>query len=184
MIVRGGAVGLIGVLLFRFTDISHTSTYGIGALMLVSGICSIWAGTANRRTEEFASWLIIGGLIDAAFGVAALVVADGTLQSVRDLIGFWAVVFSFLQAAQAIYSYIGPSGVRFESGTKLAHILLVATSLWLAFDLLMKPGATTNSVGLTGLLPIVMGGLLIMLIVKLRSKTGVDVSNKPVVKAS
>lgn len=174
MILRGVAIGLIGVLLFSFTAVNHTSAYGIGAALLVSGATAIWFGLANRPTQEYASWLIWGGLLDGIFGVAALFYADGSLQDITDLIGFWALIFAILQAVQAIYSYIGPSGTGFDLATKLIHVVLVGIALWLAYALLMVPGTGTNSVGMTGLLPIFIGVILIMLSVKQRSTSMVN----------
>lgn len=142
----------------------------MGAALLASGAAAIWFGVANRSTQKYAVWLLWGGLLDAVFGVAALFYANGSLQRVTDLLGFWALTFALLQAVQVMYSYIGPSGTGFKLTTKFTHIGLVGLAFWLAYVLLMVPGTDTNSVGLTGWLPIFIGAVLIMLSVKQRSR--------------
>lgn len=182
MTIRGAIVGLIGVLLFSFTEVSHAAiSYGIGASLLAGGACLVWFGTANRRIEPMVPWLILGGLLDGGFGVGLLVYADKTGTDFLDLLGFWALVFAVLQASQAIYSYIGPGESTADSTAKIIHVLLVVASAWLAFAVLMLPNPADKSLGLTGLLPLVMGVLLIILHIKLRSNATVNVRDRPVV---
>lgn len=167
LLIGGGiGIGLIGVLLLSFTEVNRIALcYGIGASLLVSGVCLVGFSSINRAKEVLVSWVLLNGLLSSAFGVALLVYADASKINFLDLLGFWALVFAILQAAQAIYSYIGPQGSTFDGSTKLIHMLLVVASSGLAFALLMMPGAS-NPLGMTGLLPLIMGALLNTLVIK------------------
>ncbi|MBC7920915.1 MAG: hypothetical protein H7Z75_07455 [Ferruginibacter sp.] len=168
--VYGGMISLIGILLFRFLEGGQPSIgYWIGALMMVSGGCALWFGVASLRSERIGSWLILAGLISTALGVAMLVYADGSVRSFTDLIGYWALLFTFLQTGQAMYSYLGP-GFGLDYLGKLIHVLLAILSGVLAFTLIMWPESPGNPLKLIGLLPVAMGGLLIALTLRLRNK--------------
>lgn len=167
LLIGGGVgIGLIGILLFSFTEVNRIAiSHGIGTSLLVSGACLVGFSRINRAKEVMVSWVLMNGLLSTAFGVALLIYADASRINFLDLLGFWALVFALLQAAQAIYSYIGPQGSTYDGSTKLIHMLLVVASSGLAFALLMMPGAS-NPLGMTGLLPLIMGVLLSTLVVK------------------
>lgn len=170
LILRSGTIVLMGLLLLNFTDASHAKSYGISALLLLSGLCAIGYSSPNRNTQKMIARLFMGGLLDVGFGIAMLFYADGSGTGFLYVLGLWALIFAFLQATQAMYSYIGPAGSSFDIPTKIIHMLLVAMSLWLAYAVLMMPELTKDLLGLTGIIPVIMGVLLLGLVARIPNK--------------
>jgi uncharacterized membrane protein HdeD (DUF308 family) len=162
--LRGGAIGGIGILLLLMVlDIRPVPMgYALGGLLLIAGSCAGCFGWVNQRIGQDGLWLMLNGLIDIGFGVAALVLSHNPVETMIDLIGFWALLFAFLQSVQSIYVYIGLQYGP-DPTVKILHILLVGASGGLAFTVLMRPEPPADPVLLTGLLPMLMGGLLIAL---------------------
>jgi hypothetical protein len=162
--VRGGAICGIGILLLLLVlgFLPLPMGHMLGGLLLFAGVCASWFGIVNQRIERNGLWLIISGLIDIGFGIAALWLADRAVDTMIDLVGLWALLFAFLQAVQAIYFNVGLQ-YGSDATVKILHGLLVAASGGLAFAVLMRPEPPVDPVLLTGLLPILMGGLLIAL---------------------
>lgn len=162
--LRGVAIGGIGILLLLMVLGIRPVPMGdaLGGLLLVAGVCAGWFGLVNQRTQQGGLWLMLNGLIDTGFGIAALVLAHQPVENMIDLVGFWALLFAFLQAVQAMYFYVG---LHYGSDpwVKILHGLLVLASGGLAFAVLMDPEPPADPVLLTGLLPMLMGGLLIAL---------------------
>lgn len=170
LIVRSVTIVLIGILLLSFTETSHQKSYGIGALLLLNGLCAMGYGSANWNTQKMIAWLLTGGLFDVGFGIAMLFYANGLGTNFLYVLGLWALIFAFLQAAQAMYSYIGPAGSSFDIITKIIHMLLVIMSLWLAYAVLMMLGPLNDLLGLTGIIPVFMGVLILGLVSRIPNK--------------
>jgi uncharacterized membrane protein HdeD (DUF308 family) len=162
--LRGGAIGGIGILLLLMVlDLRPVSMgYALGALLLIAGTCAGWFGWMNQRNKQNDLWLMGNGLIDIGFGIAALVLAHRPVEDMIDLVGFWALLFAFLQAVQVMYFYIGLQYGP-DPTVKIIHALLVGASAGLAFAVLMRPAPPVDPVLLTAVLPLLMGGLLIAL---------------------
>jgi uncharacterized membrane protein HdeD (DUF308 family) len=167
---RGLLVGLLGLLLLVSSTVQHTTiSYGMGALMLVSGICAFWFGVVNQRTEKTGLWLMMGGFMDIVLGVVMCMYATGSMANSIALLGLWALLFAFLQAVQAIYAFISV-GAGPDYPGKIIHVLLVLASGGLAFTLLMRPGNAQSLGTISGLWLFVMSALLVILAAELKKR--------------
>jgi uncharacterized membrane protein HdeD (DUF308 family) len=169
LFLRGLMVGLLGLLAFMSSNTLHFAiSYGLGVLLVGSGICAFWFAVANQRTEKTGLWLMLGGLIDIVMGVVVYMYATGSMANILTLLGLWALLFAFLQAVQAIYAFIS-IGVGPDYPGKIMHILLVLASGGLAFTILMRPENPQALGTISGLWLVVMGGLLVMLAAEVKN---------------
>lgn len=159
---RGVFYILMGGALFLYAN-SFTPASGrvIGIVTLLAGFVGIGYGLSNRQADSNSLWSLLHGLNDAAFGVVFLVSATSGLKNFVDMLGFWAVLYAFLQGVQAMYIALMQGGSSFAA--KIVHFLSVLTSGYLAFNILLRPIGLLDSLGITGFFPIALGILLIVL---------------------
>jgi len=172
---RGVIYVLIGVTMFIFsTSYSVQSASVIGILAFLAGAVGLFFAMTNDRSDRNNMWGVLHGITDLAFGIAMFAYSDGTIKGFVDVLGFWAVMYAFLQSVQAMYLAMSSSGSGSMSSnypSKFVHIANVLVSGALAFTLLLRPQGFTDSLGIVGAFPIVLGGLIIFLSAQLKFRS-------------
>jgi uncharacterized membrane protein HdeD (DUF308 family) len=173
LLARGALYILIGIFMFVFAS-SYTAQSGhiIGALAVLAGACQLTFAFGNRGAESNNVWGVLHGIADLAFGVAIFIYSAGTVKGFVDVLGFWAMMYAFLQAVQAMYAFMaarGGSGVNMPS--VFVHFANVLTAGGLTFTLLLRPAGFDNSLGFVGVFPIILGVLIIILTQQMRTQT-------------
>ena len=164
--------------MFVFAN-SYTTQSGqlIGVFALVAGICQLLFSFTNRGGESNNIWGVLHGLTDVAFGVAMFVYSKGTIKGFADVLGFWAMMYAFLQAVQAMYAFMAARG---GTGVHLAsvaiHLANVFTAGALTFMVLLRPAGFADSLGLAGLFPLILGVLIIVLTQQMRTQANQDLA--------
>ena len=174
LISRGSIYALIGIMLFVFANtFTIQSGHIIGALALTAGVCGLVYALLNQAADRNRLWGVLHGLSDVAFGVAIFIYADGTIRTFVDVLGFWALMYAFLQSVQAMYAFIGGRGAMKANYTnrKVVHFVSVAVAGFMAFDLIFRPVGRLESLGFVGIFPIALGILIIVMALQLRTST-------------
>lgn len=174
--VRGIAYISIGVLMFFFTNTySAEIGYILGFLALGAGICQLMFSTANKLTDRNYIWGLLHGIADTIFGVAILVYANGTVRGFVDVLGLWATMYAFLQAVQAMYVFLGArTGNSPNYATAIIHFINVLVAGGLAFNLVLRPTGFDTSLGFSGIFPIILGALILILTQRLKEQAQVS----------
>ena len=160
--VRGVFYILMGTALFFFANsFSATSGRIIGGITLLAGVAGFIYGYTNRKADSNNIWSLLHGLNDAVFGFVFLFSASNGFKNFVDMIGFWAVLFAFLQSVQAMYVALMQGGSSLP--VKAIHFVMVFVTGYMAFNILLRPIGLFNSLGITGFFPIVLGILVIVL---------------------
>ncbi|SFF29656.1 DUF308 domain-containing protein [Spirosoma endophyticum] len=116
MIARGILYMLIGATMFVFaTTYSVQSGQLIGFIAILAGVLQLLFSVSNRLDKNNI-WGILHGVTDVGFGIAIAVFSKGTIEGFVDMLGFWAMMYAFLQAIQAMYAFMGARGVRGAAG--------------------------------------------------------------------
>ena len=158
---RGAFYILMGAFLFIFaTGFSPSTGRLVGALLLLAGVVGISYSMLNRRADSNNWWGLLQGANDSVFGVVLLFVANGGVHNFIDMLGFWAVIFAFLQAVQAMYLALMQGGASLP--LKAVHFLTVGVLGYMAFNMLLRPIGPVDSLGITGFFPIALGILIIV----------------------
>ncbi|RYF73397.1 MAG: hypothetical protein EOO39_10480 [Cytophagaceae bacterium] len=159
---RGAFYIVMGGTLFLFAN-TFTVSSGrlIGTVVLLAGLMGLGYGLTNRKADSNSMWSLLHGLNDLAFGIVFIVTANSGLKNFVDMLGFWAVLYAFLQAVQAMYIALMQGGSSFA--VKLVHFISLAASGYLAFNIMLRPIGLIDSLGIMGFFPIVLGILLIVL---------------------
>lgn len=167
---RGIFYIVIGVLMFVFASTYSAEVgYLLGVLATGAGICQLVFSYTNRQTDRNYIWGILHGISDLGFGIAILVFAQGTVKGFVDVLGFWAIMYAFLQAVQAMYVFLGARTGGFPNyTTAIIHFVNVFVAGGLAFNLLLRPAGFNTSLGFSGLFPVVLGALILWLTQRLR----------------
>ncbi len=168
LLSRGVLYVLIGISLFLFIG-ELTSGYAqlIGGLVVVAGICGLIYALANLRADRNYIWELLRSLSDAGFGIAIIVSAKSDVDGFLGTVSFWAMMYAFIQAVQAMYSFLqsGVSSTISLSG-KVLYFLGVVIAGGLSYILLMRPGGTDGSLSIVGSFPIALGVIIILLAVQ------------------
>lgn len=171
MIGRGVLYILIGLMMFIFAgSYSEQSGYVIGGLAVVAGICQLIFSFSNQREEKNNLWGILHGIADVGFGIAVFVMSRGTVKGFVDVLGLWAMMYAFLQAVQAMYTFLAARGAGVVSSTSLIHFINILVAGGLTFTLLMRPAGFDQSLGFVGAFPIALGILIILLTQRMRAQ--------------
>ncbi|GAB3507144.1 hypothetical protein GCM10027341_41210 [Spirosoma knui] len=152
---------------------SYTAQSGhiIGALAILAGACQLAFSFTNRGTESNNMWGILHGIADLGFGIAMFIYSQGTIKGFVDVLGFWAMMYAFLQAVQAMYAFLsarGGTGVNLPS--VLVHFANVLIAGGLTFTLLLRPAGFDSTLGYVGVFPIILGALIIVLTQQMRAQ--------------
>ncbi len=169
---RGVAYILIGSLIFVFASTYSAEVgYVLGILAAGAGVCQLVFSASNRQMDRNYIWGLLHGISDLGFGIAILVYAQGTVKGFVDVLGFWAMMYAFLQAVQAMYVFLGArTGNSPNYATAVIHFLNVLVAGGLTFNLLMRPAGFNSSLGFSGIFPILLGGLILILTQRLREQ--------------
>ncbi|AQG81020.1 DUF308 domain-containing protein [Spirosoma montaniterrae] len=169
LLARGIFYILIGVLMFVFASTySAQSGHIIGALALAAGICQLFFSFTNQRTDKNSIWGILHGLTDVGFGIAIYIFSEGTIKGFVDVLGFWAMMYAFLQSVQAMYAFLAARGAGVVSSTSLVHFGNVLAAGGLTFTLLLRPAGFNESMGFIGIFPIILGILIVVMARQMR----------------
>lgn len=172
---RGVIYVLIGVVMFIFsTSYSAQSASIIGVLAIVAGASGLVFGFTNNRSDRNNIWGILHGITDLVFGAAMFFYSNGTIKGFVDVLGSWAVMYAFLQAVQAMYLFMASSSNTNMSANypfKFIHFGNVLVSGILAYVLMLRPEGFTDSLGMAGVFPIVLGGLIILLSAQFKARS-------------
>jgi uncharacterized membrane protein HdeD (DUF308 family) len=159
---RGIFYILLGGAMFVY---ANSFTYGtgraLGVLTLLAGVVGLSYALFNRRQDPNNFWGICQGLSDIIFGVVFMSLANNGIKNFLDMLGFWAVVYAFLQAVQAMYIALMAGGSSLS--TKAIHFISVALAGYMAFNVMLRPIGLLDSLGMTGFFPIALGVLVIVL---------------------
>ncbi|WP_080237322.1 DUF308 domain-containing protein [Spirosoma rigui] len=172
LVARGILYILIGGSMFMFaSSYSAQSGHIIGSLAMLAGICQLVSSFVRNQTDKNNFWGILHGITDVGFGIAILLFSNGTVKSFVDVLGFWAMMYAFLQAVQAMYAFMAARGNGTFSGTSLVHLANVLVSGGLTFTLLLRPAGFDNSLDFIGIFPMLLGVLIIVLTRQMRENT-------------
>ena len=172
LIARGVLYILIGAAMFVFANAySAQSGHIIGAMAFAAGVCQLIFSFTNQQAEKNNLWGILHGVSDVGFGVAIFIFSEGTIKGFVDVLGFWAMMYAFLQAVQAMYSFMAARGAGGVSNTSFVHFANVLVAGGLTFTLLLRPAGFDDSMGFIGIFPIILGVLIIILTRQMRAQT-------------
>ncbi|MEZ0608087.1 DUF308 domain-containing protein [Fibrella sp. WM1] len=158
---RGVCYILMGAGMFVYANTFTPGTGRIlGVVTLVAGLAGSAYARANSRVDGNNFWVVLHGLNDLIFGVVFLITASSGLKNFVDMLGFWALIYAFLQAVRAMYAALMEGGSSLPN--KLLHFLSVVVAGYLAFNILMRPIGLIDSLGIMGFFPIGLGILLII----------------------
>lgn len=171
LIARGVLYILIGGTLFAFaSSYSAQSGHIIGAMAFIAGICQLIFSFTNQQADKNNIWGILHGISDVGFGVAIFVFSKGTIKGFVDVLGFWAMMYAFLQSVQAMYSFMAARGAGGTSSTSFVHFANVLVAGGLTFTLLLRPAGFDDSMGFIGIFPIILGVLIIIMTRQMRAQ--------------
>lgn len=171
LIARGVLYILIGAAMFVFANsYSAQSGHIIGALAFVAGACQLIFSFTNQQAEKNNIWGILHGISDVGFGVAIFIFSEGTIKGFVDVVGFWAMMYAFLQSVQAMYSFMASRGAGGMSSTSFVHFGNVLVAGGLTFTLLLRPAGFDDSMGFIGIFPIILGVLTLVLTRQMRAQ--------------
>ncbi len=143
---------------------SAQSAFILGGLLIGAGLVGIVFGLTNGGIPAGNFWLLLTSGFDIAFGIAILAYATGTIKGFVDVLGFWAIVYAFLQAVQAMYVFMSErSAGKANYPVWILHFLSLAVAGGLTFNLLIRPAGFATSLGYSGLFPILLGVLLFLI---------------------
>jgi uncharacterized membrane protein HdeD (DUF308 family) len=162
LMARGACYILLGAGMFVYS-MTFTPTTGriLGIVTVLAGLAGLAYARLNSRADPNNFWVVLHGLNDLIFGVVFLLKADNGLIAFVDMLGFWAVIYAFLQAVRAMYAALMEGGSSLL--TKVLHFLSVAAAGYLAFDIIMRPIGLIDSLGIMGFFPMALGAFVILL---------------------
>lgn len=176
LITRGIIYVSIGIVLFLFIG-EPTSGFAqlISGLLIAAGVCGFLYSFANLRADRNYIWELLRSISDVGFGIALILLSKGDVDGFLSILSFWAMMYAFIQAVQAMYSFLqsGVSSSISLSG-KILYFLGVVIAGGLSYVLLMRPGSDSGSVSIVGLFPIALGVIIILLAIQQR-RQAIDV---------
>ena len=171
LLVRGILYILIGVTMFIFaSSYSVQSGHIIGTMAVIAGLCQLVFSFSNQQGDKNSMWGILHGITDVGFGIAIFILAVGTVKNFVDVLGFWAMMYAFLQAVQAMYAFMAAKGAGVVGNTSIIHFANVLVAGALTFNLLLRPAGFDDSMGFIGIFPILLGILTIFLTRQMRAQ--------------
>lgn len=160
LLIRGPVYLLIGAFIFMIAN-AYTAQSGliVGALLTLAGLGQLGFSLTNRGADSNNIWGFMYSTADIVFGLAICVFANKTQADFTDTLGFWAMIYAFLQAVQAMYaSMAARSGTGVHLSSSVVRFASVLTMGAMAYGLLF-----IDSLSFAGVLLFVFGGLTIVL---------------------
>ena len=176
LIVRGVLYVLIGITLFLFIgQLTSGFAQSIGGLIIAAGVCGFLYSFANLRADRNYIWELLRSISDVGFGIALIVLSKSDVDEFLSILSFWAMMYAFIQAVQAMYSFLqsGVSSSISLSG-KALYTAGVVIAGGLSYVLLMRPGSDGGSISIVGLFPIALGVIIIVLAMQQRRQADVS----------
>lgn len=163
LIVRGVLYVVAGGVILFGGQFDTQSAQLIGGSIIGAGLLGTVFSLLNLKTDRNYSWELIRSLFDIAFGIAFLLYASGDITLFVEAFGFWAMMFSVIEAAQSTYMFMlaGPQKKRNFLGDML-HLLNVVVAATLSYLLTL----TSVRTGLIGLLPAALGVSIILIVLQ------------------
>ena len=171
MHVHNACYTLMGiVLLLHPAKSSFLHAALLGGLLAGAGVCTLLLGWQRRQAGQFDSyWFILSSLRDIIFGTLILLQMQQPRQALIDGLGFWALVYAFLQAIEANFYFLGTrSNGDKDYWVEVIHFICVFIAGGFAFLLLMRPGGAQASLPYVGLFLVALGLVQIVLTQRLR----------------
>lgn len=166
IVIRGAAAVVFGVLALFWPDLTLIALIVlIGALAFVDGIFLLVHAFTGRREQS--RWLpVVQAVLSILFGFVVLLWPGLSALSLALLIGAWALVTGLVQIVTGIR-------LRREIGNEWLLVLSGALSVLFGLVMLIAPGAGALAlIWLIGAYAVIFGIALIILGVRLRSRTG------------
>ena len=136
----------------------------VGGLTIAAGLCGAIYTLTNFRADRNNLWEMLRSLFDVGFGVAFIVYSQGSLERFMGVLGFWAIMYGFLESVQAMYNFmlsgVGHTTSYFPVFFHFAAVLIAGA---LAYLLVLTPSFVHSLSTLVGLFPILLGGIIIVL---------------------
>lgn len=168
--IRNVCFILMGIVLLVYpAQVSALHTGLLAGLLLLAGLSTALLGLRMRHLKQQADiWLILSSLRDLLFGIFLFTQLSQPLQTTLATLGFWAIVFAFLQSVEAMYYFLGTRSAK-ASGywIEITHFTLVLVAGAFAFMLVMRPESSQSELSYVGLFPIGIGILLGLLTLRL-----------------
>lgn len=148
-----------------------------GGLLVSAGVCGCIYAIYSLQIDRNYFWEALRSLADIGFGIWFLVYSQGDVSRFLDVLGFWGVMYVFIQAVQTIYAFmlLGLKQPRNRLGN-LLHFGAVLASGAIAFTALTS-AAENPPLFLIGILLILLGLIIIFLAIQQRQTLLAD---KPV----
>ena len=170
LIARGVIYVSIGIILFLFIG-EQTSGFArvISGLLIVAGVCGLLYSFTNLRADRNYIWELLRSISDVGFGIALIVLSKSDEDEFLSILSFWAMMYAFIQAVQAMYSFLqsGVSSTISLSG-KVLYTLGVFIAGGLSYVLLMRPGNNGEPTSIIGLFTIALGAIILVLAIQQR----------------
>lgn len=169
LIIRGLLYVAIGAIsLFLIRALTSQAVQLLGSLVIAAGACGCIYAFFTLRADRNYFWELLRSFFDIGFGIALLVFSRDDVNRVIETLGFWAIMYAFIQAVQAIYTamLLGVKQPRNIFGNVL-HLLTVLLAGGLAYEL-MSSASQTISFTLVGLLVVALGVIIILQAVQQR----------------
>jgi hypothetical protein len=169
---RAGLYVFFGIIMFVFArSFTAQSAFILGAVLIGAGLAGLVFGLSNGGIPAGNFWLLLTSGFDVAFGIAILTYATGTIKTFVDVLGFWAMVYAFLQAVQAMYVFMSErTAGKANYPVWILHFASLFIAGGLTFNLLLRPAGFATSLGYSGLFPIGLGILLYLINSRLRQQ--------------
>jgi uncharacterized membrane protein HdeD (DUF308 family) len=173
---RAGLYVLFGIVMFVFaSSFTAQSAVMLGVVLIGAGLAGLVFGLTNGGIPTGNFWLLLTSGFDVAFGITILADATGTIKGFVDILGFWAMVYAFLQSVQAMYVFMSErTAGKANYPVWVLHFASLAVSGALTFNLLLRPAGFATSLGYSGLFPIALGVLLFLINNRLRQQLGTN----------
>jgi uncharacterized membrane protein HdeD (DUF308 family) len=169
LVIRGLLYGLMGASMFLATrPFAEQSTQLFGGLLLTAGVFGCVYAVYSLRIDRNYFWEALRSIADIGFGIGFLIYSQGELNLFLTTLGFWAVMYDFIQAVQAIYTFM-LSGVKQPRNIvgNLLHFSAVLIAGGIAF-IALSSATERVPLPLIGLLLASLGLIIILLAIQQR----------------
>ncbi|MBO0952844.1 DUF308 domain-containing protein [Fibrella forsythiae] len=160
MYLPNAAYLLMGIILLIHPDKPSSLHTGLlGGLLLLAGVATLTLGLHRRkRNQTDTDWFTLSSLRDIGFGIALLAVISEPLGTTTNVLGFWGIVYAFLQAIEANFYFLGTrSNEDKDYGVEIIHFICVLIAGGFSFLLIMRPEGFPASFRYVGLFLVALG---------------------------
>lgn len=170
---RGLLYILFGLVLLLIAPPDRPDFYWLFALLpALSGACSIGFGLAKGRTDRNSRWFVVGGVIDLIFSAVMFfyVGRSGMADRFWTVMVLWSIQYGIVQAVQAMYPFGStPSVPALRGPVARLHLLSALIAIGLFATLQVQPAESSSALGVSAVLFMVLGGLVLLIAPRLRA---------------